>query len=86
MIRQFRPNAPGEIAGAKIIKLWFRQAEMIQGIAQMSDVEGCVMRNHEVGADQPGQKFRRNGGKFRGIPNIKMREAVTFNEAFPNHP
>jgi hypothetical protein len=55
---------------------------MIQGGAQMFDVEGGVMRNHEVGAGQPGQKFRRNGGKFRGIQNIQMRQAVTFNEVF----
>ena len=55
---------------------------MIQGRAQMFDVEGGVMRNHEVGAGQPGQKFRRNGGKFRGIQNIQMRQAVTFNEVF----
>ena len=46
----------------------------------MFDVEVRIMRNHEVGAGQPGQKFRRNGGKFRGIQNIQMRQAVTFNE------
>ena len=82
MIWQFRPDAPGKLAGANIIKLRPGQAEMIQGFAQMSDVEGGVMRNHKVGAGQPGQKFRRNGGKFRGIQNIQMRQAVNFNEIF----
>ncbi len=82
VVWQFRPDAPGELTGANIIKLRSGQTEMIQGGAQMFDVEGGVMRNHEVGAGQPGQKFRRNGGKFRGIQNIQMRQAVTFNEVF----
>jgi hypothetical protein len=51
---QFRPDAPGEVAGAKIIKLWSGQTEMIQSVAQMVEVEGGIMRNHEVGAVQPG--------------------------------
>jgi hypothetical protein len=76
MIWQFRPDGPCEITGGTIIKLWSEQPEMIQGIAQMSDVEGGVMRDHEVGAVQPGQKFRRNVWEFRGLPNIQMRQAV----------
>jgi hypothetical protein len=83
MVGQFRPDAPGELTGANIIKLRPGQTEMIQGFAQMFDVEGGVMRNHEVGADQPGQKFRRNGWKFRCIQNIQMSQAVTFNEVWP---
>ena len=70
----------GRETGANIIKLWYWQTEMIQGNAQMFDVEVGIMGNHEVGAVQPGQQFRRNGGKFRGIQNIQMRQAVTFNE------
>ena len=82
MIGQFRPDAPGELTSANIIKLRPGQTEMIQGLAQMPDVEGGVMRNHEVGAVQPGQKFRRNGGKFRGIQNVEMRQVVNFNEVW----
>ena len=41
------------------------------------------MRDNEVGAVQSGQQFRRNGGKFRGIQNIQMRQAVNFNEPVP---
>ena len=71
------------MTGAYIIKLGSGQTEMIQGIAQMSNVEGGVMRDHEVGAVQPFQKFRRNGEKFRGLHNIEMSQAVTFNEVWP---
>ena len=71
MIWQFRPDAPGEITGAKIIKLWSGQTEMFQGIAQMSDVEGGVMRDHEVGAVQLGQEFRRNGGNSMNSTNSR---------------
>ena len=55
---------------------------MIQSLAQMSEVEVGVMRDHQIGASQPGQQFRRDVGKFRGIQNIQMRQAVTFNEVW----
>ena len=80
VVWQVRPDATGEITGAEVIKLRTGQAEMIQGGAQVSDVEGCVVRDHDVGASQSFQKFRRDGREFRGIQNIQMRQPVTFNE------
>lgn len=85
MIWQFRPDAPGEITGAKIIKLRSGQTEMIQGVAQMFDVEGCVMRDHEVGArrGQPRAftvvgfpKTKERGGKPKppGWPSLEFCE------------
>ena len=82
VVWQVRPDAAGEITGANIIKGWSGQAKMIQSGAQMGEVEFGTMRNHEVGAVHPGQQFRRNGGKFRGIQYIQMSQAVTFNEGF----
>ncbi len=80
VVWQVRPDAAGKLTGADIIKFRPGDAEMIQSLAQMPDVEVGVMGNHEVGAGQPGQKFRRNGGKFRGIQNIQVGQAVTFDE------
>lgn len=54
VVWQVRPDAAGEITGAEIVKLWSGQTEMIQSVAQMVEVEGGIMRNHEVGAVQPG--------------------------------
>ena len=82
MVFQFWPDTAGELTGANIIKLRSGQAEMIQSLAQMLNVKGGIMGNHEIGAGQPGQQFRRNGGKFRGVQNIQMRQAVTFNEVW----
>ena len=62
--RQFRPDAPSYFTGAGIIKYGSGQIKMLQYRAQMFDVEGGVMSNHDVRAGQPFQKFRRNGGKF----------------------
>ncbi len=80
VVWQFRPDAPGKLTGTHIIKLWPGQPEMIQRLAQMSDVKMGVVGDYKVGAGQPGQKFRRNGWEFRGIQNIQMRQVVNFNE------
>ena len=82
VIFQLWPDTAGELTGASIIKLQLGQAEMIQVRAQMLDVKGGIMGNHQIGVGQPGQYFRRNGGKFRGVQNIKMCQAVAFNEDF----
>ena len=71
MVFQFRPDAPGKLAGAYIIKLRSGQTEMIQGGAQMFDVEVGIMRDYQIGAGQPGQKFRNNGGEFRASRTSK---------------
>ena len=53
---------------------------MVQCFAQMADVKFRVVGNHKFGARQPGQQFRCDGGKFRCVQNIQMRQAVNFNE------
>ena len=45
-----------------------------------------IMRDHDVGAGQPCQQFRRNGRKFRGVLNIKPRQSVNFSEVVPKQP
>jgi hypothetical protein len=47
---QVWPETTGEMTGANIVKLWSGQTEMIQGRAQMLDVEGGLMCNQQVGA------------------------------------
>lgn len=83
VVWQVRPDASGYAAGAKIIKLWTAETEMVQGGAQMPYVEVRNVRDHDVGAGQPFQEFRRNGGKFGSVLNIKPGQAVNFSKVLP---
>ena len=82
MVLQRRPDAFGNSVGTKIIKLRTDQTEVAQRAAQLSHVEGRVVRNHEIGASQSLHNFRHNGWELRGVQNIEMRQAVTRGEVF----
>lgn len=82
MVGKLRPDASGELAGAKIIKPRARQTKMFQGNSQMSDIECGVVRDDHVRVSQPFQKGRRDVRKLGCILDIKVRQAVTFYEIF----
>jgi len=72
MVRQLRPGLAGELQGAGVIEIGAGEAEVVKSAAEFAEVEMGVVGDDQVGAGEPGEKGRGDGGEFGGVLRTRL--------------
>lgn len=80
VVGQIGPCAFGGFAGAESGKARARNAEVVEGAVEFSEIKWGVMGDNQIGIDQKWEQFLSNIREVRRVLNMFVCDAVDFDE------